>query len=280
MWDLVESVRQFGVMEPLTVIPREKGGYEMVSSHRRKRACELAGITDIPVIVRQLDRDEATIAMMDANLKREKISPMEKARSYEMKLAAMQHKTGRRSKEEILSGKKPVRADEQLAQQTGESRATIQRFVRLNKLEPELQKMVDNKQLPVNTAADISFLKPDKQKKLADSIEKEGGKIPSGTQAAELKKESQAGTLTEEKIEKTVAPTKREMEPELKVTFNNDELRPYFPDKSTTITIGDAKRGIFEALALRQKLQERKAAQKAETAKKPEKGKKSSAKTR
>lgn len=277
MWDLVESIKQFGVLEPVTVIPREKGGYEMVSGHRRKRACELAGITDIPVIVRHLDRDEATIAMVDANLKRENISPMERARAYQMKLDAMRRKTGRRSKSEIHDGKKPVRADQLLAEQTGESRSNIQKIVRLNNLTPELQQMVEDKKLPVFTASNLSYLKEEEQKTLADAIQKED-KVPSGTQAEELKRESQAGTLTEEKITKTVAPTKRETDPELKVTFNNDELRPYFPDKSTTV--GDAKRGIFEALALRQKLQERKAAQKAETAKKPEKGKKSPAKTR
>lgn len=155
---------------------------------------------------------------------------------------------------DILSGEKPMRADEQLAQQVGESRATIQRYTRLTKLEPELQEMVDEKKLPVNTAADISYLKPDEQKKLADAMKRED-KVPSGTQAAELKKESQAGKLTAEKIEKTVAPTKREENPELKVTFTNDELRPYFPKKDTTV--GDVKRVVFKSLTLRQKAMER-----------------------
>lgn len=254
MWDLVESIKQFGVMEPAVVIPRKEGGYEMVSGHRRQRACQLAGLTSMPVTVRNLDRDEATITMVDANLKRENISPMEKARAYEMKLEAMKRKAGRRSKMDILSGEKPMRADEQLAQQVGESRATIQRYTRLTKLEPELQEMVDEKKLPVNTAADISYLKPDEQKKLADAMKRED-KVPSGTQAAELKKESQAGKLTAEKIEKTVAPTKREENPELKVTFTNDELRPYFPKKDTTV--GDVKRVVFESLTLRQKAMER-----------------------
>ena len=254
MWDLVESIKQFGVMEPAVVIPRKECGYEMVSGHRRQRACQLAGLTSMPVIVRNLDRDEATITMVDANLKRENISPMEKARAYEMKLEAMKRKAGRRSKMDILSGEKPMRADEQLAQQVGESRATIQRYTRLTKLEPELQEMVDEKKLPVNTAADISYLKPDEQKKLADAMKRED-KVPSGTQAAELKKESQAGKLTAEKIEKTVAPTKREENPELKVTFTNDELRPYFPKKDTTV--GDVKRVVFESLTLRQKAMER-----------------------
>lgn len=131
MMDLVDSVKKFGVLEPVVVIPRKAGGYEMVSGHRRRRACELAGITSMPVIVRQLDRDEAVISMVDANLKRENISPMEKARAYAMKLEAMKHKAGRRTKEEVAAmeaaGKKPMRADEELAQQTGESRSNIQK---------------------------------------------------------------------------------------------------------------------------------------------------------
>lgn len=254
MWDLVDSVKKFGVLEPVVVIPRQAGGYEMVSGHRRQRACQLAGIQTMPVIVRQLDRDEATISMVDANMKRENISPMEKARAYSMKLEAMKRKAGRRSKAEIVSGEKPMRADEQLAQQTGESRANIQKITRLTKLTPELQQMVDEKKLPVHTAADISYLKKDEQDALADAIKKED-KVPSGTQAAALKKESQAGTLTTDKIEKTVAPTKREETPVLKITLGEEDLRPYFPDKKTTIP--DVKRGVLEALDLRKKALER-----------------------
>ena len=134
MMDLVDSVKKFGVLEPVVVIPRKAGGYEMVSGHRRRRACELAGITTMPVIVRQLDRDEAVISMVDANLKRENISPMEKARVYAMKLEAMKHKAGRRTKEEVAAmeaaGKKPMRADEELAQQTGERPRNCSRWWR------------------------------------------------------------------------------------------------------------------------------------------------------
>ena len=134
MMDLVDSVKKFGVLEPVVVIPRKAGGYEMVSGHRRRRACELAGITTMPVIVRQLDRDEAVISMVDANLKRENISPMEKARAYAMKLEAMKHKAGRRTKEEVAAmeaaGKKPMRADEDPARQPGERRSNIQKLVR------------------------------------------------------------------------------------------------------------------------------------------------------
>lgn len=252
MLDLVESIKKFGVLEPVTVIRSGKDPerYEMVAGHRRKHGCALAGVAQIPAIVRDMDRDSAIIYMVDSNLKRENISPMVKARAYTMKLEAMKRKAGRPTKAQAEAGYKPMRADEQLAQQTGESRATIQRLTRLTKLEPELQDMVEEKKLPVNTAADISYLKPQEQKALADAIKRED-KVPSGAKAAELKKESQAGKLTAEKIEQTVAPSKREMFLPLKVTFTEEELRPYFPKKDTTIA--DAKRVVFEALDLRQR---------------------------
>ena len=268
MWDLVDSIKKFGVLEPVMVIPHKDGGYEMVSGHRRMRACQLAGIEDIPVIVRNLDRDEAIISMVDSNLKREEISPMEKARAYQMKTDAMKRKMGRRTKEEIVQdeamGIKRMNADEELAQQVGESPATIQRYKTLNKLVPELQDMVDEGKIPVNTGADIAQMKPAEQKVLADVIQKEA-KVPSGTKAKELKAESKAGKLTTEKIEQAVAPTKREEMPPLKVTMLEEDLRPFFPDKRTTIP--DVKQGILEGLKLRQIALERQKA-KAVTAKK------------
>ena len=258
MWDLVDSIKKFGVLEPVMVIPHKDGGYEMVSGHRRMRACQLAGIENIPVIVRNLDRDEAIISMVDSNLKREEISPMEKARAYQMKTDAMKRKMGRRTKEEIAQdealGIKRMNADEELAQQMGESPATIQRYKTLNKLVPELQDLVDKGKIPVNTGADIAQMKPKEQKVLADAIQKEA-KVPSGTKAKELKKESQAGSLTTEKIVQAVAPTKREEMPPLKVTMLEEDLRPFFPDKRTTIP--DVKQGILEGLKLRQTVMER-----------------------
>ena len=258
MWDLVDSIKKFGVLEPVMVIPHKDGGYEMVSGHRRMRACQLAGIENIPVIVRNLDRDEAIISMVDSNLKREEISPMEKARAYQMKTDAMKRKMGRRTKEEIAQdealGIKRMNADEELAQQMGESPATIQRYKTLNKLVPELQDLVDEGKIPVNTGADIAQMKPKEQKVLADAIQKEA-KVPSGTKAKELKKESQAGSLTTEKIVQAVAPTKREEMPPLKVTMLEEDLRPFFPDKRTTIP--DVKQGILESLKLRQTVMER-----------------------
>ena len=257
MEELVASIKQVGLLEPATIIPNEKkvGRFEMVAGHRRKHAAKLAGLTHIPVIVRDMDHDEATIYMVDSNLKREKLTPMEKARAYTMKTEALRRKMGRKSKEEIAAleaqGKKPLTADQELAAQTGESVATVQRFKTLTKLTPPLQKMVDEGKIPVNTAADIAQMKPKEQNALADAIEKEV-KVPSGTAAKELKEASRAGTLTTEKIQAAVAPTKREESPPLKVTLAEEDLRPYFPDKRTTVP--DVKQAIFEGLSLRNKM--------------------------
>lgn len=273
MEDLVASVKQAGLLEPVTVIrnPKKLGRFEMVSGHRRKHAAKLAGLTHVRAFVREMDHDEAIIAMVDSNLKREKISPMEKARAYQMKSEALRRKAGRRTKEEAAAlaaaGIRPKTADELLAEQTGESVATVQRTKTLVKLTEPMQKLVESGDLPVNTAADIAQMRPEEQNKLADAIEKEGGKVPSGTKAKELKEASKTGTLTPEKIEASVAPTKREVDPPLKVTLNDEELRPYFQKGAT---IPDVKRVIFEALDLRKKAIERQKA-KAGAGKPPEK---------
>lgn len=260
MAELVDSIKQSGLLEPVTIIrnPKKPGRFEMVSGHRRKHAAKLAGLTHVRAFVREMDHDEAIIAMVDSNLKREKISPMEKARAYQMKSDALKRKAGRRTKEEAAAlkaaGIKPKTTDEILAEQTGESVATVQRTKTLTKLTEPMQKLVESGDLPVNTAVDIAQMKPEEQDKLADAIEKEGGTVPSGTKAKELKEESKAGTLTDKKIEAAVAPTKREVDPPLKVTLNDEELRPYFPKGGT---VPDVKRVIFEALDLRKKAIER-----------------------
>lgn len=273
MEDLVASVKQAGLLEPVTIVrnPKKPGRFEMVSGHRRKHAAKLAGLTHVRAFVRDMDHDEAIIAMVDSNLKREKISPMEKARAYQMKSEALRRKAGRRTQEEAAAlaaaGIKPKTADELLAEQTGESVATVQRTKTLVKLTEPMQKLVESGDLPVNTAVDIAQMRPEEQNKLADAIEKEGGKVPSGTKAKELKEASKTGTLTTEKIEASVAPTKREVDPPLKVTLNDEELRPYFPKGGT---VPDVKRVIFEALDLRKKAIERQKA-KASAGKDPEK---------
>lgn len=263
MTDLVASIKQVGILEPTTIIRNAKrpGRFEMVAGHRRKHAAQLAGLTHIPAIVRDMDHDSAVIYMVDSNLKREDVPLSVKARAYAMKLEAMKRKAGRRTNAEKAAmeaeGKKPLRADEELAKQTGQSRATIHRIVSVDRLEEPLKKMVDKKELPLDTAEQISQMKPEDQKVLADAIEKEGGKVPSKTEAVKLKEESKAGTLTTKKIEAAVAPTKREVDPPLKVTLNDEELRPYFPKGAT---VPDVKRVIFEALKLRKEAYERRAA--------------------
>ena len=174
--------------------------------------------------------------------------PDEVAVAFDLKAPTFRHK--------MYDGYKATRhgMPEELAQQMGESPATIQRYKTLNKLVPELQDLVDEGKIPVNTGADIAQMKPKEQKVLADAIQKEA-KVPSGTKAKELKKESQAGSLTTEKIVQAVAPTKREEMPPLKVTMLEEDLRPFFPDKRTTIP--DVKQGILEGLKLRQTVMER-----------------------
>ena len=193
----------------------------------------------------------------------------ELARAAQMKMDALKRKAGRRSKADILAGKEPMkRSDEQVGEDLGMSRASVQRLMRVNQLEEPLKKMVDKKELPLDTAEQISHMKPTEQKTLADAIEKEGGKVPSKTEAVKLKEESRAGTLTAQKIENSVAPTKREIDPPLKVTFQDDELRPYFPDKGTTVAT--VKRTMFEAMDLRKKALERQK-MKMQTEKEPKK---------
>jgi len=257
MNDLVSSIKQVGILEPATIIrnPKKPGRFEMVAGHRRKHAAVLAGLTHIPAIVRDMDHDAAVIYMVDSNLKREDVPISVRAQAYAMKLEAMRRKAGRRSNAEKAmidaTGEKPMRADELLAQQTGQSRATIHRIVSVNRLTEPLKKMVDKKELPLDTAEQISQMKPEEQALLVDAIEKEGGKVPSKTEAVKLKEASKSGTLTPEKIEKSVAPTKRELAPPLKVTLGDEDLRPYFPENG--ITVPEVKKGIFEALDLRKK---------------------------
>lgn len=256
MTDLVASIKQVGILEPTTVIRNAKkpGRFEMVAGHRRKHGAQLAGLDVIPAIVRDMDHDTAVIYMVDSNLKRKNVPLSVQAKAFAMKLEAMKRKAGRRTNAEkaalAAEGKKPMRSDEELAQQAGMSRAKVQRIVSVNNLEEPLKKMVDKKEMPLDTAEQVSHLKPDEQKQLADAIEKEGGKVPSKTEAVKLKEESKAGTLTTAKIEAAVAPTKREVDPPLKVTLNDEELRPYFPKGAT---LPDVKRVIFEALDLRKR---------------------------
>lgn len=259
--DLYESIKSFGIREPVLCRPGRNGGLEIISGHRRHDIGMQLNYP-IPVLIEQVDNDDAQIQCVDGNLHRKDIPISELARAAQMKMDALKRKAGRRSKADILAGKEPMkRSDEQVGEDLGMSRASVQRLMRVNQLEEPLKKMVDKKELPLDTAEQISHMKPAEQKTLVDAIEKEGGKVPSKTEAVKLKEESRAGTLTPQKIEKSVAPTKREVDPPLKVTFQDDELRPYFPEKDTTVAT--VKRTMFEALDLRKRAIERQKAKEA-----------------
>ena len=266
--DLFESIKTYGIREPVLCRPGRNGGLEIISGHRRHDIGAQLNYP-IPVLIERVDEDDAQIQCVDGNLHRKDIPISELARAAQMKMDALKRKAGRRSKADILAGKEPMkRSDEQVGEDLGMSRASVQRLMRVNQLEEPLKKLVDKKELPLDTAEQISHMKPTEQKTLADAIEKEGGKVPSKTEAVKLKEESRAGTLTAQKIEKSVAPTKREIDPPLKVTFQDDELRPYFPDKGTTVAT--VKRTMFEAMDLRKKALERQK-MKMQTEKEPKK---------
>ena len=266
--DLFESIKTYGIREPVLCRPGRNGGLEIISGHRRHDIGAQLNYP-IPVLIERVDEDDAQIQCVDGNLHRKDIPISELARAAQMKMDALKRKAGRRSKADILAGKEPMkRSDEQVGEDLGMSRASVQRLMRVNQLEEPLKKMVDKKELPLDTAEQISHMKPTEQKTLADAIEKEGGKVPSKTEAVKLKEESRAGTLTAQKIENSVAPTKREIDPPLKVTFQDDELRPYFPDKGTTVAT--VKRTMFEAMNLRKKALERQK-MKMQTEKEPKK---------
>ena len=266
--DLFESIKTYGIREPVLCRPGRNGGLEIISGHRRHDIGAQLNYP-IPVLIERVDEDDAQIQCVDGNLHRKDIPISELARAAQMKMDALKRKAGRRSKADILAGKEPMKcSDEQVGEDLGMSRASVQRLMRVNQLEEPLKKMVDKKELPLDTAEQISHMKPTEQKTLADAIEKEGGKVPSKTEAVKLKEESRAGTLTAQKIENSVAPTKREIDPPLKVTFQDDELRPYFPDKGTTVAT--VKRTMFEAMDLRKKALERQK-MKMQTEKEPKK---------
>ena len=231
MQSLTESVGQFGVLSPILVRPVEDGMYEIVSGHRRYRASELANVTEIPAIVRDLNDDEAIILMVDANLQREKLLPSEKALAYKMKLDAMKRQGKRTDLTSAQIGRKleGKESREILAEQTGDSRNQISRYIRLTHLNPELLDMTDKGKLAFNSAVELSYLKPEEQAAVFTAIERDEA-APSLKQARELKKHSKDGELTEKAID-TVMSTEKSVES--KVVLQGDTLRKYFPASYT-----------------------------------------------
>ncbi len=232
MKETVESIKEYGVLVPAIVRPRADGGYELISGHRRKHACELAGLPTMPVIVRNLDDDAATIIMVDSNIQRDNILPSERAKAYKMKLEAIKHQGQRTDLTSVQVGQKlqgKVSRDV-LAENSPDSSTQIQRYIRLNELTPELQQMVDDKKIAMTPAVELSYLKPEEQTLLLDTIESEQA-TPSLSQAQRLKKFSTEGHLNEDSM---LAIMSEEKKPEKNdLTIAGDKVRKYFPKSYT-----------------------------------------------
>lgn len=229
MSDTVESVKQYGVLSPLIARPRPKGGYEIISGHRRQHAAELAGLETLPVIVRQMDDDAAIILMVDSNLQREHILPSERAFAYKMKLDAIKNQ-GTRSDLTSTQVVSKLRSNEKLGAENNQSRETVRRFIRLTNLIPELLDMVDNKTVSFNPAVELSYLSPEQQQEVIRAMD-DTQNFPSVSQAKRIKKLAQDGTFTTETV---VAIMGEEKKSELDtVTIKNDTLRKYFPRSYT-----------------------------------------------
>ena len=229
MANTVDSVRQYGVLVPAIARPLENGGYELVSGHRRRHASELAGLTEMPVIVRDLDDDAATIIMVDSNLQRETLLPSERAFAYKMKLEAIKHQGLRSDLTSSQVGMK-LQALDIVGQNAGESRNQVHRFIRLTALIPDLLNFVDEKKVAFNPAVELSYLKTEEQVLLLDAMESEQT-TPSLSQAQRLKQFSQEGKLS---VDVMRAIMSEEKKPEMdKVIFTGAKLRQYFPKSYT-----------------------------------------------
>ena len=228
MKETVESVKEYGILTPAIARPRADGGYELLSGHRRKRACELAGLDTMPVIVRDLDMDTAIIFMVDSNIQRENILPSEKAKALKMKLDAIKRQGARHDLTctqvgHKLEGKKSIQV---IADEAGESRSQVQRYIRLTELSPPLQQMVDDKKIAITPAVEISYLKPEEQELLVETISSEQA-TPSLSQAQRMKKLSQSGELNEDTMLNIMSEEKK---PEVdKIVLTTNTLRKYFP---------------------------------------------------
>ena len=229
MMETADSIRQYGVLVPAIARPDPNGGYELVAGHRRHRASELAGKETMPVIVRDLDDDQATIIMVDSNLQRESLLPSERAFAYKMKLEAIKHQGARTDLTSAQVGPK-LTAAEKIAENSPDSKSQIKRFIRLTELIPELLDMVDEKKIAFNPAYELSFLKPEEQQMLLDTMDYEQA-TPSLSQAQRMKKFSQEGKLSEDVM---LAIMSEEKKGDLdKVTLTGDTLRKYFPKSYT-----------------------------------------------
>ena len=254
MRETLDSVKARGILTPAIARPREGGGYELVAGHRRKRACELVGLKTMPVIVREMDRDTAIILMVDTNIQRENISPIEKAKALKMKMEALKRQGARTDLTSPQVAAK-FRSDDEAAKGTGMSGDTVRRLVRLTELSPALQQMVEDKKMAVTPASEISYLKPEEQALLVETMESEQA-TPSLSQAQRMKKLSQSGKLNEDTMLDIMTEEKK---PEVdKIVFTSDTLRKYFPRSYTPKQMQDTIIKLLDQwLKKRQRQQER-----------------------
>lgn len=230
-----ESIAQYGVLTPLIVRPLDDGGYEIISGHRRAHAAELAGLSEVPVLVRDMDDDAATVLMVDSNLQRENILPSERAFAYKMKLEAMKHQGARSDLTSSQVGTK-LRTDQVMAKELGESRNQIQRYIRLTNLVPDLLDLVDCKQISFNPAVELSYLSPEEQETFLQAMD-EVQAAPSLSQAQRLKKLAQEGNFTMDAAREILNEVKKgDLE---RVTFRNEQLRRFFPRSYTAQQMQD-----------------------------------------
>lgn len=228
MQQTVESVRAYGVLVPAIARPLEDGSYELISGHRRKHACELAGLSTMPVIIRDIDRDAATIIMVDSNLQRENILPSERARAYKMKLDAIKRQGARHDLTSTQVAQKL--SVEKVAEEAGTSRDQVRRYIRLNELQPELQQMVDDGKIGMTPAVELSYLKPDEQRLLIETIDSEQA-TPSLSQAQRMKRLSQEGKLNDDSILGIMMEQKKPENWNLSLPM--DKIKKYFPRSYT-----------------------------------------------
>ena len=254
MQETAESIREYGVLVPAIARPNPNGGYELIAGHRRHRASQLAGKETMPVIIRELDDDAATIIMVDSNLQRETLLPSERAFAYKMKLEAMKRQAGRPQKENVSQVGTQKRSDQLLAEQVGQSRNQIQRYIRLTELIPELLELVDERRIALNPAYELSFLKKEEQTNLLDAMESEQT-TPSLSQAQRLKKFSQEGRLSLDVMRAILIEEKKSEVDRVKLT--GDTLRKYFPKSYTPQRMQDTIIKLLEQWQRRQKERER-----------------------
>ncbi len=254
MQETTESIKQYGVLVPAIVRPREGGGYEIIAGHRRKHGSELAGLATMPCIVREMDDATATILMVDSNIQRENILPSERAQAYKMKLEALKRQGVRNDLTSPQVAAK-FRADDEVAKDAGISGDTVRRYIRLTELAPELQQMVDDKKIGMTPAVEISYLKPEEQKMLLTAIDSEQA-TPSLSQAQRMKKLSQDGKLNDDTMLGIMMEQKK---PETySVTISGDKLRKYFPRSYTPQRMEETILKLLDGwLKKRQRSQER-----------------------